>query len=143
MKSAGAGDRPALPGGIQKARKVKVGIANNMNGVGISDVVNGIVSGVERLLQGYGMAASLVMGRRITVRLGLCSPRCSCCGLFGWMFRVAVLGKCRSGQNTENQGNPILTKGYHIHVRKGSVEIGGKSTTWNRFKKARKIIFPK
>jgi hypothetical protein len=73
------------------------------------------------------------VGCRFRVILCFTARMSGFAGLLLRMVFMPLLGDCRHTEGTENQYNPKLTKGCHIHVEKGSVEIGGKSTTGNSF----------
>ena len=150
VKSSSGCNGPALVGDIEKAGKMQVDVAENMNGIRIGDVVNGGFTGVEfaffylvdrvtavAMRLGMGSWSGCVLRMIGLVRLIV---------LFGCLLRlipVVVLCKGRKAQPAENQSNPVFANGCHIHFWKGFFQIGCKSTTRFWLKKTKKIIFPK
>lgn len=116
---------------------MQVGVAQNMEGVGVGDVVHGIVAGVEfgfrrERMARAGAVSAVCMRRGIVLvgRLAVRRRRGRGLALRVWVSIVSapVLGERKNAQTAKNQGNPILANGYCTHAGKTLVEIGGKST---------------
>ena len=137
VECGGGGQRPAVPGGIKNTGQVQVCVTVEVDGVRIGNVVYRRSACVEFALDCFADQVAAIV-----VRFGV---RVSCLArsLRMALLCIIVLGKSSNTQAAENQYDPKIAKGCHIHVWKGFCQIGCKSTTWNSFFEAPKIIFQK
>ncbi len=143
FERCGGGECPALAGGVQEAGQVEIRVADDVDGVGVGDVVYGIVAGVELLLMAHGVAAGVAAVFGTGVGIFMLFAACPLLGWLGGLFVAMVLCCGNKRQSTENQYEPIFPKNFHIRVKKGFFKIGRKGMMRFWFKKIASLFFPK